>query len=211
MTLTLTRCRDGSARLTGHLTAGCAAVWEAVFDALAAPVPAGDGERDPRTAAQRRHDAFEEVGRRALRVGELPDCGGTPATVLLTLSLDQLESRLGIATTSHGGILSVAEALRLAAEAEIIPVVLGDGGGVLGYGSSRRVASPSQRRALAARDGGLTDLDNLTLLCGWHHREFGKRGWACRMTGGAPHWFPPAFIDADQTPRRNSIHRRDLC
>ena len=46
------------------------------------------------------------------------------------------------------------QALRIAAEADIVPVVLGDAGGVLGYGLTRRTASIGQRRALAARDGG---------------------------------------------------------
>ena len=41
----------------------------------------------------------------------------------------------------HGGLISVPEALRLAGEADIIPVVLTDTGGVLGYGRARRVAT----------------------------------------------------------------------
>ena len=41
--------------------------------------------------------------------------------------MDQLETRLGTATTSHGGTMTVSAALRLAADADadIIPVVLG--------------------------------------------------------------------------------------
>ena len=226
---------DGSGRASIELTPAGVAITQAWLDALSAPVPAADGEPDRRTGGQRRYDAFEDIGRRALRGGELPDCGGTPATLLLTLTLDQLESRLGIATTSHGGLISVPEALRLAGEAEIIPVVLTDTGGVLAHGRSRRVASSGQRLALAARDrgcsfpscdrppawtqahhvipwqdGGPTDLDNLTLVCGFHHREFAKRGWACRITDGVPHWIPPAWLDRDQRPRRNTAHDTEL-
>jgi len=83
----------------------------------------------------------------------------------------------------------VPQALRIAAEADIMPIVVGDAGGILGYGLTRRTASPGQRRALAARDrgcsfpgcdrppdwcethhvipwvdGGRTDLHNLTLV-----------------------------------------------
>ena len=234
--LTLTRLSDGSARLTGYLTPGCTAVTEAWLDALAAPVPAADGEPDRRTAGQRRHDALEDLGRRALRGGELPDSGGTPATVLLTMTLADLESRAGVATTSHGGLITVPQALRLAGEADLIPVVLTDTGGILAHGRSRRVASSGQRLALAARDGGCsfpscdrppawtqahhvipwidggpTDLDNLTLVCGFHHREFAKRGWACHITDGGPHWIPPAWLDPDRTPRRNTAHDTQLC
>ncbi len=75
--LTLHRMADGSARLTGYLTPGCTAVTEAWLDALAAPVPAADGQPDRRSGGQRRHDALEDIGRRALRGGDLPDAGGT--------------------------------------------------------------------------------------------------------------------------------------
>ena len=228
--LTLTRLSDGSARLSGYLTPGCTAVTEAWLDALAAPVPAADGEPDRRTGGQRRHDAFEDLGRRALRGGELPDCGGTPATVLLTITLADLESRAGLATTSHGGLITVPEALRLAGEADLIPVVLTDTGGILamaGHAGSPHLdsvwrwppatAAVRSRRATGPRpgrkpttssrgiDGGPTDLDNLTLVCGFHHREFAKRGWACHITDGLPTLDTPSLArprssDPDATP-----------
>jgi hypothetical protein len=58
------------------------------------------------------------------------------------------------AVADRPGRISVPQALRIAAEADIVPVVLGDAGGVLGYGLTRCTASPGQRRALAARDLG---------------------------------------------------------
>jgi len=205
---------NGSGRLTGTLTGEAAAVWTTILDTLARPVTTDDDQSDRRSPAQRRHDALLEAGRRLLRSGSLPDCGGAPATVLVTLTVDQLQARTGLATAGHG-----------------IPVVVGDAGGVLSYGLRRRVASIGQRRALAARDrgcsfptcdrppdwceshhvtpwvdGGPTDLDNLTLLCGFHHREHQKRGWAVRMRDGLPVWIPPRWIDRTQTPRRNTTH-----
>jgi hypothetical protein len=202
------------------------------------PVPSltpATGEPDRRSAGQRRHDALLDAGRRLLRAGTLPAAGGAPATVLITLTLEQLEARTGLATTAHGGVISVPQALRIAAEADIVPVVLGDAGGVLGYGLTRRTASPGQRRALAARDsgcsfpgcdrppdwcethhitpwvdGGCTDLENLTLVCGFHHREHRKRGWTCQMTDGVPYRRPPRWIDSTQTPRRNTTHHLPL-
>jgi Domain of unknown function (DUF222) len=228
--LTLTRRRDGSGQLTGRRTPGCLAVWQNILDALAAPAPATDTTPDPRTPGQRRHDALHDAGRRLLSA-DLPDTGGAPVTVLVTMTVTDLETRLGQATTAHGGTLSVPAALRLAADAHVIPVVLGDGGGILGYGRSRRCASPAQRAALAARDkgctfpacdipptwtqvhhvlawadGGHTDLDQMTLLCGHHHRTFQARGWTCTMIRGVPHWTPPPWLDPTQTPRRNTMH-----
>jgi Domain of unknown function (DUF222)/HNH endonuclease len=230
---TLTTLPDGSGRLQAGLTGEATAVWQTILDSLARPVPDLDtGERDRRSPGQRRHDALLDAGRRLLRAGTLPDAGGTPATVLLTLTLEQVETRTGVVTTAHGGVISVPQALRIAAEADIVPVVLGDAGGVLGYGLTRRTASIGQRRALAARDrgcsfpgcdrppdwcethhvigwvdGGRTDLQNLTLVCGFHHREHRKRGWTCHMTNGVPHWRPPSWLDPIHTARRPTTSR----
>jgi hypothetical protein len=222
---------DGSGQLRGELTSEAVAVLRPVLSALSRPVPSEDGIPDQRTAPQRRHDAVIDLCHRVLRSGGLPDAGGVPATLLVTVTLDQLQTRRGVVSTGHGALLNVDTALRLAAEANIVPVVLDDTGGVLAYGLTRRVASAGQRLALAARDGGCsfpgcdrppdwseshhvrawadgghTDINNLTLVCGFHHREHAKRGWSCRMRHGVPHWIPPAWQDPDQVPRRNTRH-----
>ena len=229
---TLTMLSDGSGRLTATLTGEATAVWQTVLNTLSRPAPE-HAEPDSRTPRQRRHDALLDAGRRLLRSGTLPDAGGTPATVLVTMTLEQLETRAGVATTSHGGTFSIASALRLAAGANLLPVVLDSRGAVLHLGRARRTASPAQRFALAARDGGCsfpscdrppdwcethhitpwadggtTDLDNTTLLCGFHHREHGKRGWTVRLVDGIPEWTPPRWIDPQLIPRRN--HRLPL-
>jgi len=217
---TLTARRDGSGLLKAHLTP----------DPLAAPRPSDADGPDPRTPGQRLHDALADAAGHLLASGELPPAGGTPATVLLTMTLDQLETRTGLVTTAHGGPLSVTEALRLAGDANVIPVVL-DSTGILAYGQARRTATTGQRLALAARDqgccfpgcdappgwtqvhhilewskGGGTDLDNECLLCGYHHRTFEKRGWTVTMKDGHPWWTPPPWIDPQQTPIRNAVH-----
>jgi hypothetical protein len=227
---TLTCRGDGSGELHARLTPTALAQWQAVLDPLAAPRPSDADGPDPRTPGQRVHDALADAAARLLASDELPPSGGTPATVLLTMSLDQLETRTGLVTTAHGGTLSVPEALKLAGEATVIPVVL-DSTGILAYGQARRTASVGQRYALAARDrgccfpgcdappgwtqvhhivpwglGGGTDLDNECLLCGWHHREHEKRGWQVIMADGQPCWIPPPWIDPAQTPIRNTIH-----
>jgi uncharacterized protein DUF222 len=120
---TLVTLPDGSGRLTATLTSDAATVWTTVLDTLSRPVPT-ETEPDRCTPGQRRHDALTDAGRRLLRSGDLPDAGGTPATVLITLTLDQLETRLGQVTTAHGGTLTIPAALQLAADAQIVPVVL---------------------------------------------------------------------------------------
>ena len=76
----------GAGRLTGDLTARCAASLAAVLDSLARKA----GPEDTRTAAQRRHDALEEACRRLLASGCLPDRAGQPVHLNLQLTLDQL-------------------------------------------------------------------------------------------------------------------------
>jgi len=165
-----------------------------------------------------------------LRAGELPNSGGIPATVVVTIDEENLRTRTGSGTTSDGSRLSVREVLALAGQAEIIPTVLAKSGAVLTLGRSRRIASRTQTLALIARDGGCsfpgcahppewcerhhlrawveggrTDLDNLTLLCRYHHHNFASRGWVCRLNlDGLPEWVPPRHVDPDQRPLVNT-------
>lgn len=224
--VTLTPNRDGTGNLRARMTPECFAVWQAVLGPLAEPRPADAGGPDARSPGHRVHDALLDAGRRIAASGALPSPSGMPATVIVTMTLDQLEARSGVVTTAHGGALSVAEALRIADEANVVPAVLGTAGGVLAYGRASRVATSGQRLALLARDGGCsfpgcgtpawddvhhvvpwdvggkTDVSNMTLLCAHHHREFAKRGWSVSMARGVPEWVPPSWIDPEQRPIR---------
>jgi hypothetical protein len=194
--------------------------------------PAGQPQQasfvaDPRTHGQRMHDALEELAGLAVRRAELVD-SGAPAQVIISMTADQLDSRDGWAQTSFGQLITVGQALKLADEAAISLLLRDAKGAVLAHGRAKRIATRAQTLALIARDGGCTfpgcdkppewcqrhhitawadggrtDLDNLTLLCGHHHREFDRTGWTCHMTDGHPHWTPPAWIDPTRTPRRN--------
>lgn len=131
--------------------------------------------------------------------------------------------------TSDGRVLSFAEFRTLADNAEAIPAFMSNTDGIVAYGRDRRYATPQQWNALIARDrgcsfpgcdappqwceahhvvpwllGGNTDLDNLALVCGYHHREFESQGWECRMIRGLPHWLPPSWID--RAPLQNHEH-----
>ena len=150
-----------------------------------------------------------------------------PAPLIVTIDLRDLESRIGTATTHHGGRLSVDEALRITADGALIPVVLGGTGEIIHFGRARRLASRGQRRALFARDrgctfqaarsaaaqselhhttewikGGRTDLGSLAVVCGYHNNEAPRQGWQTVMIGGIPHWKPPSWHDPQQLPRR---------
>jgi hypothetical protein len=266
---------DGSALARGTLTPEATAAWQAIFDALAAPVPDADGSPDPRTPAQRRHDALLEAGNRLLR-GDLAPGGGTPLTMLVRIDADQLPASLlpsagivwdgqpardpagapaapadisddagidgahdlacsGIGVTAHGALISLARLAPQLCEAELVATVLNAAGGVLAFGRARRLATRAQRLALAARDGGcsfpgctrppawceahhvipwerdgLTDLDNLCLVCPYHHRHFERLCWEVVMIDGVPKWIPPPWVDPHRTPIRNTAHHLDL-
>ena len=137
---------------------------------------------------------------------------------------DQLESKTGHAETATGQSLSIPEALRIADQAQIVPTVLSGRGQPLWLGRTRRLASQAQTCALIARDGGcsfpgcstrpqwcdrhhiidwlsggLTDINNLTLLCRYHHTHYAAAGWTCRITpDGLPAWAPPKWRDPQQ-------------
>ena len=91
--LTLTTRADGSGHLDGELTAEAAAVWTTVLDSLSAPAPETDGHRDTRTAIQRRHDGLLDAGQRLLRSGALPDSGGVPVLLILTMNVEELDEQ----------------------------------------------------------------------------------------------------------------------
>jgi hypothetical protein len=228
---TVSRPIDGMVRLYGTLGIEEAAIVSAALDALCTP-RAGD-ERVP---AQRRADALVDVCRLALRTGDLPDNGGEPPQLSVTIAFDPLTSRLRTAAVDNGDRISASSARRLACDARILPVVLGGDSQVLDVGRSRRVAHGALRRALVARDrgcafpdcdrpprwcdahhlkpwsrGGPTDLDNLVLLCRHHHRVLHDPagGWRARLAADRlPEFIPPRWIDLEQRPRRNCFHPR---
>lgn len=136
-----------------------------------------------------------------------------------------------MARTAHGALLTAASLRPLLDEARLIPVAVTPTGAVTATADQPRLATPTHRRALAARDGGCsfpgcdippawcqahhviawqdhgpTEIANLTLLCGHHHRNHETTGWHCHMQDGIPWWTPPRWIDPDRTPRRNTTH-----
>jgi hypothetical protein len=218
---------DGMHRLSGELDDECAAVAMAVLHALAAPMPTDASGRDDRTGGQRMHDALKMLCKLGLRAGELPKSGGVPATVLISMTKQQFETGTGLATTSFGQKLTVRTALRIAGQASIAWIVHGSRRKPLLLGRTRRLANEDQTLALIARDqgcafpscrkppewtekhhvrpwakGGKTDVDEMCLLCDYHH-DRSDHGWTIHMQDGIPWFTPPAFIDPTRTPLRN--------
>ena len=175
-------------------------------------------EPDPRHHGQRMHDALEDVCDRLLRSDTtLPDSGGTPATVIITIDLEDLLNGTGYGITSDGTLIRTEQVRTMTDQAEVFYAFLDRNGVPLNLGRTRRIASRGQSAALYARDGGcsfpgcdrapewcerhhvipwidggLTDLNNLTLLCIYHHHNFLSRGWTCRDQPRRPPRMDPA-------------------
>jgi Domain of unknown function (DUF222)/HNH endonuclease len=218
---------DGSYLIHGRLTPACGAQLLAWLSPRSAPHPLANGVPDLRNAGQRLHDALEQLASLAIHRRELHD-SGAPAQVIIMMTADQLADRQGWAETSLGQLISVPEALKLADQSIVNLLVQQANGAVLAQGRASRIANRRQTLALIARDkgcsfpdcdrppewtqrhhvvswadGGRTDVSNLTLVCGRHHREFESAGWRCVMADGLPWWIPPQWIDPQQRPRQN--------
>ena len=73
---------------------------------------------------------------------------------MVTIGLEDLLSKAGLAETAGGTQLTSDQLLRIADEAEIWPTIIDRNGVPLALGRSRRLASPGQTMALIARDAG---------------------------------------------------------
>jgi hypothetical protein len=226
----LTRCltiapdQMGGVRVKGRGSAEDGELLKAALLSLTAPAPAVDDHdetmvADPRDAGARMWDALVATAQHALDTSLPPDSHGTPARLLITISLEALTQGLAeSAVTGTGTELSVAAVRRLACDAEIIPAVLGSTSEPLDVGRIRYAVPPAIWNALVIRDrhcafpgcdrppvmchahhirhwahGGKTRLRNLVLLCGHHHRVIHHNGWEVRINpeDGKPEFLPP--------------------
>ncbi|GAA4354127.1 HNH endonuclease [Microbacterium rhizosphaerae] len=197
----------------GSAGAGCSG---ATSDASAV----GPVMEETRTLPQLRADALADLCRHALGCDE-PTLPLETTTVIVRVPLEALTTGAGVAQID--GIaqpIDAGAARRLAAKAEIIPVVLGSDSEVLDLGRASRAFTRAQRRALEERDGGCascglpgayaeahhltwwsrggtSDLDNGILLCTTCHHRVHNDGWEIRID-------PPPGARGDRPNRRRT-------
>ncbi len=187
---------DGMSPVHGLLDPTTRALLDAALGALARPTPDGAGVPDPRSPSQRRHDALGALCRTQLATSTLPSNRGLPATVILTMSITQLQAALtntapsaagpvrpvpnpdgALVRTATGTTLTIPDALRLATTAHWVLGLFDSGGQPLYLSRTTRLATPAQRLALTARDRGCTrpgcDIPaawcEVHHLTAWHH------------------------------------------
>jgi hypothetical protein len=225
----------------GQLDPATYAVVKTALDHYAKPTPVQrdeDGQvlfADARTPAQRRCDALAEIARRALAAAgtglEGATRAGEPPRVVVHTSLEQVSGAdpAGSVDVEGAGAIPASFVKPMLCDCVIEKVLLAPSGALLDLGRTVRTATPAQRRALAARDGGCiwpgctipakwcdvhhvpgwvhgsnTDVGEMTLLCGGHHLQVEHGHYRIVMIDGIPHVIPPTWIDPQQQPVRNT-------
>lgn len=202
----------------------------------------GPGEPDRRQPRQRRADALSHVVQAALGTTE-PNRGERPRVVVHLTPEQLVETRrrvkagqgtgplgslgLGLPEVEGGDPIPTWAARTLACDAAVQRVVMSPTEAPLELGRAARLASLTQRRALATRDGGCvvpgctappkacdahhvrhwadggpTDLCNLCLLCPAHHTAVHAGTWAVAIDDeGQVFVTPPPWVDRLRRPR----------
>jgi hypothetical protein len=212
---------DGMSRCHGLLDPEARATLDAVLAKRGAPgmcnpddeTPCVDGEptedavrADTRTAGQRNHDALKAMGRSVLASGELGQHNGLPATIIVTATLQDLQSGTGVGVTAGGTLLPMRDVIRLASQANHYLVIYDKHTREPLYcGRAKRFATPGQRIVLHALERGCTrpgctapgywcqvhhvdgwandgetNINELTLACGPDNRAVEEQGWTTR-------------------------------
>ncbi|KAA0107945.1 HNH endonuclease signature motif containing protein [Mycolicibacterium sp. P1-5] len=176
-------------------------------------------QQDSRSCAQRQHDALKALVRGQLGNPKFGQHNGLPVTVIATATVQDLQSRTGHAVTAGGTLLPIPDLIRMSAHAyQYLALFDGVDGRALWLGRTKRIASADQRIMLhakhrgctrpgcdapgyhsgvhhAAKDwknGGNTDIDDLTLACPPDNQLVETGGWTTRKRpDGTTEWIPP--------------------
>jgi hypothetical protein len=186
-----TRRANGMIEGDFALTETAGEAFVTALDALMLPPDAND----ERTPSQCRADALEDLSRSFLEGTETPEVGGEKPHLNIHVDLNALQGVAGgLHETEDGHVLGVDTVRQLACDASVTRIVFGPESEILDVGRKTRVIPAGLRRAVIARDrhctykgcgrsarwcdvhhivfwadGGETVLDNLCLLCRYHH------------------------------------------
>jgi hypothetical protein len=162
--LSLDTTFEGAGVIRGDLTAECAAMVQAVLDALSAP----QGGGDLRTRPQRYHDALEEAMRRLLASGLLPQRAGQPVKALVHIHFSELLA-MDIGSALQDAWIAAYRA-RWAEQRAAASVATGDGGAWLEGDAARAVACDAMIIPVIVGDIDPSAVEDLIGLCGEYHR-----------------------------------------
>jgi hypothetical protein len=151
----------------------------------------------------------------------MPELGGAAPTLVVSVNAADFAAGHGRATVEGLGYsvpLSVAN--QTACAGGVQRVLFDDHGAITAIGTTGRIFTPAQRRAIILRDrhclipgcdvrsewceihhvipyaqGGPTHTDNGVPLCWWHHRTIDSNDWEIRMRNGYPEIRGPSSWD----------------
>ncbi|MBF4635127.1 DUF222 domain-containing protein [Agreia pratensis] len=199
--------------------------------------PEGVAVVDSRTAEQKLLDAVMALIELAAASPAASRLNGSAPTINVHVTASDLEAGSGVGWIDGSTEpIPMSTIQMLGCDAELTANVFGAAGQVLSQGKSQRLASRRQRRALAARDGGCvipgctappsrcqahhvvpwtsssflagrTDIDNLALLCPFHHATIHTSAWQLVMIHGKPHVREPGWRGR-QNPARAAGQQR---
>jgi hypothetical protein len=188
---------------------------------------------DERSIPQMQADALAMMARHLIGCDQAP---GAAITLVVRADVETLKAGIGYGTFDNlDQPISASTIRKMAASAEIIPMVLGTDSLPLDVGRAARGFTKAQRIALLERDGGCaccgitapyveahhilwwlrdkgrTDLSNGVMLCPACHIRIHSDGWMIRVDERQQVWFtPPPHVDAEQKPRLGGKARFSL-
>ena len=198
--------------LEAELPAAQGAVVARALQRMSDSIPVMPGEGDAAFAAARRADALVALCSNRIAVDADPD----RATVVVHARFGDLVGTDGAAEVEGGGPIHPETARRLLCDARVQTVLEDASGEPVRLGRLSREPTPAMMRQLRYRDvecrfpgcgarrftqahhivwwkeGGTTDLDNLVLVCFFHHKLVHELGWSLHRQGdGAVEWRTP--------------------
>lgn len=201
--------------LEAELPAAEGAVIAKTLERMGDQIPAMPDEDSPLMVGARRADALVAL----CSEGATADEGGDRATVVVHAQWETLLDGDAAAQIEGGPAIDGAAARRLLCNARMQTVIEDADGSVLGLGRLAREPSAWMLRQLRYRDdacrfpgcgrqrftqahhivwwsrGGKTDLDNLVLICSFHHRLVHEHRWRIeRGADGQIAWYRPSGV-----------------
>ena len=155
---------DGAGVIRGDLTPECAAMVQAVLDALSAP----EGSGDLRTRPERYHDALAEAMRRLLASNLLPARAGQPVKALVHIYFAEL-AEMDAGSALQDKWIEEYRA-RWAAHRAAASVATGDGGAWLEGDAARTMACDAMTVPVVLGDVDPGAIEDLITACVQYHR-----------------------------------------
>ncbi|WP_296665753.1 HNH endonuclease signature motif containing protein [Demequina sp.] len=227
-TLRLYEDRQGMLVLQGRFDPETGAPLRAALDALVGDAMRRSREavgEDTRTTDQMRADSLASLARHAL------GCSATDlplSTVTVVVRVEEKDLQRGLGLAEVDGCtqpIDISTLRRMAADADVVPAVLGGRSELLDFGRRRRLFTRAQRLALGERDGGCafcgappawtevhhirwwsrdrgrTNVANGVLLCSHCHHVIHDQNWEIETTATEVWFRPPASVDPSRARR----------